>query len=342
LNNKYFILIQKNIIPLFKKWVWPLVRKLMIFLGVLLILGFVAIKVNWAPIENWAIDKLSRQEPEPPSNQKYLQLMQGKVSIEDTVTYKKEKYTIFKTNIKNSFQLVVSKFGYQTKSTKNKSFESVSKDISKNSKYKDLNFDFDEVQASETKSQISDWDIIKSNFSDGFGALEDMLTVSIMTRDGKPIIVKVVEDEPVVVQEVEFDPSHKVLRWGKYILRASEKYGVDPAIIAAMIEQESGGNPTVNSHAGAIGLMQLMPRTAQGLKVDPYDPEQNIEGGTKYLAIQLKRFGDLELALAAYNAGPGNVRNSRYLYISETQRYIKNVPALAMKYQGKFTATTVQ
>ncbi|WP_318509311.1 lytic transglycosylase domain-containing protein [Bacillus sp. T3] len=83
--------------------------------------------------------------------------------------------------------------------------------------------------------------------------------------------------------------------------------------------------------------MQLMPRTAEGLGViNPYDPAQNIEGGTKYLAIQLNRFGSLELALAAYNAGPGNVLNSRYLYISETQNYIRNVPALVNKYQNQF------
>ncbi|MCL6572635.1 MAG: lytic transglycosylase domain-containing protein [Bacillus sp. (in: Bacteria)] len=157
-----------------------------------------------------------------------------------------------------------------------------------------------------------------------------MISVRIMTENGKSVIVKVVENKPVVV---EYDSSDKVLRWGKEIQVASTKYGIDPAVIAAVIEQESGGNPDAHSPAGAIGLMQLMPRTAQGLGVDPYDPSQNIEGGTKYLATQLKRFGSLEMALAAYNAGPGNVLNSRYLYISETQNYIRNVPALVNKYQ---------
>lgn len=128
------------------------------------------------------------------------------------------------------------------------------------------------------------------------------------------------------------------MRWGKEIQAASIKYGIDAALIAAVIEQESGGNPDTQSLAGAIGLMQLMPRTAQSLGVNPYDPAQNIEGGTKYLAIQLNRFGSLEMALAAYNAGPENVFNSRYLYISETQNYIRNLPALANKYQRQFTA----
>ncbi|WP_438823730.1 lytic transglycosylase domain-containing protein [Bacillus sp. JJ1764] len=189
-------------------------------------------------------------------------------------------------------------------------------------------------QAADQTVALSDWEIMKNNLSDGFHALKEVLTVRIMTEDGKPIIVKTDEEKAVVV---DFDSSDKVLRWGKEIQAASDKYGIDPAVIAAVIEQESGGNPESHSPAGAIGLMQLMPKTANGLGVDPYDPAQNIDGGTKYLAIQLNRFGNLEMALAAYNAGPGNVRNLRYLYISETQNYIRNVPALARKYQQKFT-----
>ncbi|MDP4146545.1 MAG: lytic transglycosylase domain-containing protein, partial [Bacillota bacterium] len=138
---------------------------------------------------------------------------------------------------------------------------------------------------------------------------------------------------------IEYDSSDKVMRWGKEIQAASTKYGIAPAVIAAVIEQESGGNADAQSSAGAIGLMQLMPRTARGLRINPYDPAQNIEGGTKYLALQLNRFGSLEIALAAYNAGPENVLNSRYLYISETQNYIRNVPALVNKYERQFTMT---
>lgn len=84
-------------------------------------------------------------------------------------------------------------------------------------------------------------------------------------------------------------------------------FGLDPKFVLAVIEVESGFNPSAVSPAGAIGLMQLMPETANGLGVDPWDVRQNIYGGIKYLRFQLDRFNSAELALAAYNAGPGAV-----------------------------------
>ncbi|MGJ7922381.1 lytic transglycosylase domain-containing protein [Neobacillus sp. LXY-4] len=331
--NKYLVPIQKNIKPVLKGWIWPFFRQVLILIGILAVLIFLAGKIDWEPFENWAFEKMARQEP---IGQQTSFPMQGKVSVSDTVEYKKEQYLIFKTNIKNTVQLVLSKVGIKS-NTPNQSLTSISDEIAKNSKFNDLtftNFELETDEATDTKKTLSDWDIIKDNLSDGFSALADMLAVRVMTENGEPIIVKVIDDKPVVV---EYDSSDKIMRWGKEIQAASEKYGIDPAIIAAVIEQESGGNPDANSPAGAIGLMQLMPKTAEGLGVNPYDPAQNIEGGTKYLAIQLNRFGSLELALAAYNAGPGNVLNSRYLYISETQNYIRNVPALVNKYQSQFT-----
>ena len=117
----------------------------------------------------------------------------------------------------------------------------------------------------------------------------------------------------------------------------SEKNGLDSAFVKAVIKQESGFQPKVTSSCGAMGLMQLMPATANSMGVkDAYDPEQNIAGGTKYLKGLLDRFGgDKSLALAAYNAGPNAV--AKYNGIppyKETQNYVKNIMSMYQRYSG--------
>jgi len=109
---------------------------------------------------------------------------------------------------------------------------------------------------------------------------------------------------------------------------AADKHGVPRKLLLALIEAESGGNPNAKSRVGAMGLTQLMPGTAKDLGVtDPWDPVQNVNGGAKYLSRQLKKFGSVDLALAAYNAGPGRVAKSgnKVPDIKETREYVNRI-----------------
>ena len=130
--------------------------------------------------------------------------------------------------------------------------------------------------------------------------------------------------------EKSFDPA---------IQRASRQHGVSAALVKAVIAAESGFDPLALSRRGAQGLMQLMPETAEQLGVDDaYDPWQNIDGGTRYLCEMIDRFpGELELALAAYNAGPEAVRQFQGVPpYAETRGYVRRVLGYYKKFHADF------
>ncbi len=140
--------------------------------------------------------------------------------------------------------------------------------------------------------------------------------------------------------------SPKMTQFIPSIKQAAQKYNLPPELIAGIIWQESRGNPKAVSHCGAMGLMQLMPETAAHLGVqNPFDPDQNIEGGSKYIRQMIDRFsGNVHLAVAAYNAGPGNVEKFGRTIppFKETQEYVPRVLGYASNFKasGLFIEST--
>lgn len=129
----------------------------------------------------------------------------------------------------------------------------------------------------------------------------------------------------------------------EYIREAANRYNVDPLLVRAVIKVESDFDHRAVSNKGAIGLMQLMPETANDLRVDdPFDPRANIMGGTCYLGKMISRFdGNLSLGLAAYNAGPSRVTmaRNRVPRLPETMRYVQKVMHHYQRYQAGSSAS---
>ena len=140
------------------------------------------------------------------------------------------------------------------------------------------------------------------------------------------------ESVPLVRQSAARD---RLSRYIDDIRDASIETKLPEELIRAVIMQESSGNENATSSRGAAGLMQLMPDTARSLGVsDPYDAGENIKGGARYLRQMIDRFGNLESALAAYNAGPGNVEKHQGIPpFAETQKYVKRI--LSQLSEGK-------
>jgi soluble lytic murein transglycosylase-like protein len=167
---------------------------------------------------------------------------------------------------------------------------------------------------------------VQQIFNEKISAIQNRIPVKLnipSSLSASPSFQEVLNLESSSIEETKLNHSYDL-----HIHKAADKYNVSPALIRSVIQIESGFNPKAVSRAGAQGLMQLMPSTAQHLGViNSFDPVQNIEGGTKYLRNLLNQYdGNLTLTLAAYNAGPGNV--DKYGGIppfNETQNYVKKV-----------------
>jgi soluble lytic murein transglycosylase-like protein len=154
-----------------------------------------------------------------------------------------------------------------------------------------------------------------------------------LNKTPAPLAVEGHTDRPVSTVAKAGAPS-RAESFQPLVKAVSTRYDVDQDLVNAVIHQESGFNPNAVSKSGAAGLMQLMPKTAHHLGVsNPRDPQQNLEGGVRYLKGLLNQFnGNIPLALAAYNAGPGAVNHHKGIPpYKETQHYVRNILAMYLK-----------
>ena len=157
--------------------------------------------------------------------------------------------------------------------------------------------------------------------------LQQEMDKNVVSAAGKAHAVQSAQSATAVQQAEKSRSDVSNPELSRTIHAAAAKYAVDPKLISAVAEVESGGNQSAVSPAGAVGVMQLMPETAAGLGVNPYDMKSNVEGGAKYLREMLDTFdGDVKKAVAAYNAGPNAVKAYGGVPpYAETQNYVNNV-----------------
>jgi len=153
-------------------------------------------------------------------------------------------------------------------------------------------------------------------------------------KNQSELVYKEKKAAPVVNKKIERGPGIRT-DYSHYVQKAAQKYEIEPELIHAVIRTESNGNYRAVSKKGAMGLMQLMPATANDMNVgNPFNPEENIDGGTRYLRFLLEKFnGNVTLAVAAYNSGPTTVEKyGNVPPIAETRQYVNRVFTL---YNGK-------
>ena len=138
------------------------------------------------------------------------------------------------------------------------------------------------------------------------------------------------------IKETEDEVKHTRQEIDVLLDKYSKKFGVEPALVHAVAQVESGKKQSAISKSKAVGVMQLMPSTAKYLKVNPYNTEDNIKGGVKYLSILQQRFKDEDKVIASYNAGPTAVdKHDGVPPYKETQNYVKKVKKEKQKYLDK-------